>query len=98
MKKLLIIASMSVGFSACSSAENRNISNNANTNYNQNTALQQIRNQIKQPAENRQKDINAVQQQIEQGVSNVNNSSNQNTSKSLDREKLHDLQPAPETR
>ncbi len=95
MKKLIILTLLSIVFSACSSAETNNAANkNVNTNYNQNTAFQQIRNQVQKPAENHQKDINALQKEIEQGVSNTANSSNRNTAKNS----LHESQHAPETR
>jgi len=96
MKRILMLTILSIGFSACSSAENTNVSNkNTNANYNQNTALQQIRNKIQKPANNRQRDINAVQQQIEQGSSN---SANQNGLSNVKKDNLHELQHAPETR
>lgn len=96
MKKILMLTILSISFSGCSSTENTNVSNkSANTNYNQNTAIQQIRNQLKQPAENHQKDINAIQKQIEQGVSNTNN---QNGLSNVKKDNLHELQHAPETR
>lgn len=91
MKKSLMIMALTIGFFGCQTAENTNVSNkNTNANYNQNTEIQKIRNQLKQQATNQQKNINAVQEQFEKGTSNVANSNNQTNNF---REKLHAIDP-----
>lgn len=92
MRKIMLITLLSVIFVACSSAENTNIANkNANINANQNTMIQKLTNQIKEPNNKHLNDINAIQKEIEQGVSN---SANKNSVK----DQLHESQHAPETR
>ena len=89
MKKILLITLFCVCVFACQTAENTNIGNkNTNANYNQNSELQKLRNQLKQQGDSHQKDINTVQQQIEQSNSNVENLNNQ-----VNREKLHQVEP-----
>lgn len=96
MKKIFLITLLSATLSACSSAENTNIVNkNANINANQNTMIQKITNQIKEPNNKHLNDINAVQKEIEQGVSN---SANKNTANNPIKDQLHESQHAPETR
>ncbi len=96
MKKVILITLISVVLSACSSAENTNTANkNANINANQNTMIQKITNQIKEPNNKKLNDINALQKEIEQGVSN---SANKNSTVNSVKDQLHESQHAPETR
>ena len=91
MKKILLITIFSFGLFACQTAENSNIVNkNSNTNINQISDIEKLRQKLNQPAANRERDVNAIQQQIEQGTSNVSNS-NQTTN--AVREKLHEIEP-----
>lgn len=94
MKKLLLLTIFCLSIFACQKAENTVVENkNTNANYNQNTELQKIRNQLKQQSSNYQKDINTVQNQIEQGSSNIERNSIKAEEK---HENTHDI--SPETR
>ncbi|HMS40207.1 MAG TPA: membrane lipoprotein lipid attachment site-containing protein [Pyrinomonadaceae bacterium] len=96
MKKMILITLFSVALTACSSAENTNIANkNTNINANQNTMIQKITNQIKEPNNKHLNDLNAVQKEIEQGVSN---SANKKPTTNSVKDQLHESQHAPETR
>lgn len=93
---MIFLTILAVGMTACSNAENTTIANkNANINANQNTMIQKITNQIKEPNNKHLNDINAVQKEIEQGVSN---SANKTSTTNSVKDQLHESQHAPETR
>ncbi|CAN5529042.1 hypothetical protein BH10ACI1_BH10ACI1_04500 [soil metagenome] len=91
MKKLLLAMVIGLGFCACQTAQNTNVENkNTNTAYNQNRALENLRQQMKDQSSNSRKSLENIQNQIENGnpsSENVNNQLNNS------REKLHDIEP-----
>ena len=91
MKKTLLITIFSFGLFACQTAEKSNIVNkNLNANNNQGSEIEKLRQKLNQPAANREREVNNLQQQIEQGTSNNPNS---NQTANTVREKLHQIEP-----
>lgn len=95
MKKILLIIAFCACVFACQTAENKTVeTKNTNANYNQNSELQKIRNQLKQQSSNT-RNLNSAENQTENVNPESENLSNQNANKKVDEkhENLHQIEP-----